>query len=385
MFPKPETLIMTDEKTQAAIDRIMDGKAWDDFCDTLKEAGHKVILADTAPDDPQERAEGFRYLARLTRAALESNLEAADTQAPAFRCPVHETIKMGMDNPDNIYLAAPVNGDYVYRITGNRGTIHYLGFGSQAGGYGKTGTLDTTGYLEAQDMTLDEQGNFSIIASKNKSDAEKEGVDWLPMASDTSLIQVRQTRLDHKNEIPAQVNIERIDGPNQPRHLSPARTNDALASAGFLVHGISALFASWTEDFKQHINELPRFDPDRAFEAGGDPNIAYYHSYFKIADDEALVIEFTPPKCDFWNFQLANYWMESLDYRFFPVHLNKLTAKYNDDGSVRIVVSPTNPGEGIDNWMDTCGKNEGTMCVRWIRAEEHPVPQTRLVKLSELK
>ncbi len=370
---------------QEAIDRVMDGSSWNDFCDALKEAGQKVVLADTAPTDPRERAEGWRYLARLTRAALESFLEAADTRAPAFRCPVHETIKMGMDNPDNIYLAAPVNGNYTYLITGNRATVHYLGFGSQAGGYGKTNSLDTTGYLEAADMTLDDGGNFRIVASVDEQAAKDNHADWLPMAPETRLIQVRQTRLDHKNEIPANVNIERIDGPNQPRHLAAERVNEALAGAGFFVHGTSALFASWTEDFKQHINELPRFNPDKALQAGGDPNIAYYHSYFDISDDEALVIEFTPPECDFWNFQLANYWMESLDYRFFPVHLNNHMAKYNDDGSVRIVVSKTDPGEHIDNWMDTCDRNEGTMCVRWIRSKEFPQPQTRLVKLTELK
>jgi len=373
-----------EEKIQRSIERVMDGSSWNDFCDALKEAGQKVVLAESAPDNPMDRAEGWRYLARLTRAGLESFLEAADTQAPAFRCPVHETIKMGMDNPDNIYLAAPVNGDYIYRITGNRGTIHYLGFGSQAGGYGKTGNLETTGYLEAQDMQLDADGNFTFIASINKEDADKEGASWLPMRSDTRLIQIRQTRLDHKNEVPATVNIERIDGNNQPRHLAPARVDDALVGAGFFVHGTSALFAQWTEDFKQHINELPRFDPDKAFQAGGDPNIAYYHSYFDIPDDKALVIEFTPPECDFWNFQLANYWMESLDYRFFPVHLNKHTTQYNDDGSVTIVVSKTKPQTEVKNWMDTCGRNEGTMCVRWIRSQDFPVPQTRLVNLSDL-
>lgn len=367
----------TDGETSESLARAMDGRSWDDFCDALKEAGHKVVLAETAPANPLDRAEGWRYMARLTRAALESFLEAADTQAPAFSRAVHETIKMGMDNPDNIYLAAPVNGNFTYRITGTRGTVHYLGFGSQAGGYGKTSSLDTTGYLEAADMDIDKDGRFEIIASK-----EKQPGNWLPMAEGTRLIQVRQTRLDHKNEIPAQVHIERIDGPNQPRLLNAERVDKALAGVGFFVHGTAALFAQWTEDFKKHTNQLPRFNPEKAAQAGGDPNIAYYHSYFKIADDEALVVELTPPECDFWNFQLGNYWLESLDYRYFPVHLNKFMAKYRADGSVRIVIAKSDPG--VENWMNTCGRNEGTMCVRWIRASHHPDPVTRLVKLSEL-
>lgn len=377
---------MTDNNT--ALNAIIDGESWAAFCDGLKEAGNKVIMAPGTPDNALDRAEGWRYLSRLTRAALESFVEAADTTAPEFRRPVHETIKMGMDNPDNIYLSAPVNGKYTYKITGKRGSVHYLGFGSQAGGYGKTGSLDTTGYLESADMQIDADGSFEVIASSEKP----ANGNWLPMAAETRLIQVRQTRLDHKNEIPADVRITRIDDKNVPHPFKPERMDNALKSAAFFVHATSELFRQWTEGFRQHPNELPRFDPQKALQAGGDPNIAYYHGYFTIADDEALVVDLTPPACDFWNFQLGNYWLESLDYRYYPVHLNKHMARYGNNGTVRIVISKTDPASlGINNnngqpynWLDSCGRTEGTMCVRWIRAASHPQPATRLVKLSEL-
>jgi hypothetical protein len=366
-----------EQAKQDSIARVMDGRSWDDFCDALKKAGHDIVLSDTAPTTPLDRAEGWRYLARLTRSALESFLESADTQAPEFSRAVHETIKMGMDNPDNIYLAAPVNGNYTYRITGTRGSVHYLGFGSQAGGYGKTASLDTSGYLDAKDMQIAADGSFEIIASST----EHAG-NWLKMSPDSRLIQVRQTRMDHKKEIPAQVKIERMDGANQPRHLSAERVDKALQGVGFFIAGTAGLFARWTEDFRQQPNTLPRFSPEKALAAGGDPNIAYYHGYFKLADDEALLVEFTPPACDFWNLQLANYWMESLDYRYFPVHLNKGTAHYNSDGSVRVVIAK----QTIEtpNWLDTCNRNEGTLCLRWIRATEHPQPQISVVKINTL-
>ena len=34
------------------------------------------------------------------------------------------------------------------------------------------------------------------------------------------------------------------------------------------------------------------------------------------------------PECQTWNFQLDNWWMESLDYRYHTIHLNKHTASY---------------------------------------------------------
>lgn len=364
---------------EAAVSKVLDGTAWAEFCDALKNAG-AVVLADTVPMDPLDRAEGWRYLTRLTRAALNFFMETSDPEAPAFLRAVDETIKMGMDNPDNVYLAAPVKGGLAYRIRGSRGTVHYLGFGSQAGGYGKTRSLDTTGYLDAGELVLDDDGRFEIVASLERPDG---CANWLPMAPETSMIQVRQTRVDHRNEVLAQVEIERVGGTAVPRPLGPERVVRALEQVNFLVTASSGMFASWTEGFRRVPNTLPRFDPATALAAGGDPNIAYYHGWFELADDEALIVEVTPPACDFWNFQLANYWMESLDYRYFGVHVNQGTAHHEPDGTVRAIVSRTDPG--VPNWLDTCGHSHGTMCVRWVGASEHPQPKATVVELSDLK
>lgn len=360
-----------------AVRRILDGSSWDEFCETLKAAG-AVVLGERTPRDPFDRAEGFRYLTRLTRAALETFIEASDPRAPEFQRTAHETVKMGMDNPDNVYMNAPVNGSYEYRITGDRGTVHYLGFGTQAGNYGATGSLDTTGYLEAQDMEIAPDGSFEIHVSQ-----ERKPGNWLPMSAETRMLAVRQTRLDHANEKLATMRIERVDGPNQPRHLDPVRLDRGLQGAARFVMGCARLFEGWAEEWMEHPNELPRFDPAKAKAAGGDPNIAYYHSYWRLGPDEALVIETTPPECDYWNFQVSNHWLESLDYRYFKIHVNKHTAVPEPDGSVRVVVAHEDPGH--PNWLDTCGHGQGTMCWRWIRAQSHPQPRTRVVKMAELR
>lgn len=366
---------------EAAVDseaRVLDGRVWSDWCHALEEAG-AVVLAESVPADVLDRAEGWRYLTRLVRASLNFFLEQPDPKAPAFTRAVDETLKLGMDNPDNVYLASPASGDCVYRISGTRGTVHYLGFGAQAGGYGRSASLETTGYVEAKDLEMDADGNFEIIASKERP---PDTPNWLRMTDDTSLIQVRQTRVDHEREVLAQVRIERTDGPSDQRPLTAERLAKSLTEGAFFLEGAAAMFAQWTEDFRKVPNELPRFPPEKALAAGGDPNIAYYHGWFELGSDEALVIDLVPPECDFWNFQLANYWMESLDYRYFPVHLNQGTAHVEADGSVRIVVAGTDPG--VANWMDTCGHSHGTMCVRWVGAHEHPVPRTRVVQLAEL-
>ena len=357
-------------------ERLMTGKSWEQFCDTLKSAG-QTIMAEGQPDNPLDRTEGFRYLSRLTRAALETFVEYADPRTPSLNRPIHETAKIGADNPDNYYQHATISDDYEYRITGTRGTVHYLDFATQSGGVASSGDSEQGGHLDAKDMQIGPDDRIEIAIC-----AEERPGNWLRMAPGTESLIVRQTFLDRDTELPADLKIERVGGDATPAPITPEALDKGLISASGLVVSCTALFSNWAKGFQAHTNELPKFDDSVSMGAGGDPNICYYHSYWQLGPEEALVIEVTPPECESWNFQLDNHWMESLDYRFHRIHVNKHTARYRDDGSVRIVVAHRDPG--VDNWIDTAGHAQGTMCFRWIRAASHPQPQTRVLKVSEL-
>ena len=360
-----------------ARERLMAGRSWDEFCDTLKAAG-QVILAEGSPESGLDRAEGFRYLSRLTRASLEKFVEYNDPLAPVLHRPVHETAKIGADNPDNYYQSATISGEYEYRIRGQRGTIHYLDFGTQSDGVAGSGDSSQAGHLDHTDLEMDADGHFEILLS-----CEEKPGNWLRMSPDTAMLIVRQTFLDREKETPADLVIERIGGNGKPSPLTPEFLDAGLGQSAGLVLACSNLFSGWAQGFKtNHNNELPKFDDSVSMGAGGDPNICYYHSYWELGPEEALVIESEVPECESWNFQLDNHWMESLDYRYHTIHVNKHTAVYEKDGSVRIVVAHEDPG--VPNWIDTVGHARGTMCFRWIRAGEHPQPRTRVVKRSEI-
>jgi len=344
-------------------ERIVSGKAWEEFCDTLKSAGASLMFPGT-PADPFDQAEGVRYLSRLTRAGLEAFVEYNDPAFPVLRRMVHETVKMGADNPDNYYFNAQVDGSkYEYRIRGKRNTVHYLGLFTQNGNYGSTGGLAPCGQLGHQQIHYESDGSFEVILSK-----EPKGKNWLKIEDATGLVMVRQTFFNRFEEIPAELTIENLDRRRAPDPITPAMVDEGLKTAGMFVGGASLLFAKWANGFRKHPNTLPLFDPQTSNAAGGDPNIIYYHSYWKLDKDEVLVIEVRPPECDSWNFQLNNYWMESLDYRYFTICINKATAVYEPDGSVRVMVAHADPGH--PNWLDTCGHREGTMCWRWYRLKE---------------
>lgn len=372
MFFKPDP--------EEATRRIMDGRAWDDFCDMLKAAG-QVIQRPSNPDDLQTRVEGLRYLTRLSRAALETFVEFHDPAAPSLRRVVHETVKMGADNPDNHYLNASISGHHRYVIRGKRHTVHWLEFATQKGAYGQGGGMPPTGHLDATDMAIEADGSFVLHIS---TEPPAEGGNWLPMEADSGTLIVRQSRLDPAVEVLAELDLERVDGDGLPTPMDAVRLEEGLRRASMLVGGAANIFSDWAEGFQQHTNELPRFDQALSDRMGGVPHIVYHHSYWRLGRDEALVIEATPPQCDHWNFQLNNHWMESLDYRFFRIHVNSATAHVEEDGSIRVIVAHTDPGH--PNWVQTDGHGFGTMCFRWVRpgVDDPPEPSTRVVKLAEL-
>jgi hypothetical protein len=358
--------------------RVVEGAVWREFCRRLEEAG-APILREGTPTDPLTRAEGWRYLTRLLRAGLESQLEYGDPRFPGFYQLAHETIKIGNDNPDNIYLNATISGRYEYRITGTRGTVPYLSLGTKAGGYGSTGALEPTGQIEAADLRVEPDGSLEIRVA-----CERRPGNWLPMRPESSMLIVRQTFHDRSREEPARLRIERV-GPPADTQLEPAELERKLLAAVGFVRGTASLFVDWMQGYARHLNQLPSDDQERCQRAGGDARIHYLQSYWRLEPEEALVVEAKRiPRCTTWNFQLSNFWMESLDYRYHRIHVNKHTAVYEPDGSVRIVVAHRDPGSRCRNWLTTAGHREGGMLFRWVEADEHPPVDARVVKFAEL-
>jgi hypothetical protein len=333
-----------------------------------------VVFAGDGPDTELDRAEGLRYLTRLTREMLYSCVDNADPDFPRL----HELdlVKIGADNPDNVYLSASIRGDRTYRITGTRGTIAYFSIGSKANRYAKDGTMASTGELNSGELVEDPDGTVEIIASTTR-----QGRNWLPLAPDSTGIVVRQTYLDRATETPGRWQIEQLDGPAAPAALTAGAMAKALQRAAAATHGTAALFAGWTQLFMSRPNELYDVGQDFCQRAGGDPEIYYLHGYWHLAPGEAWVLETDVPDCPYWNFVLQNWWMESLEHQR-RIWINKHTATLEPDGRLLIVVAEQDPGVG--NWIDTCGHTSGTALLRWLGASEHPQPKCRVEPLESL-
>ena len=90
------------------------------FCDRLKAAGDQVFK-DYNPATPLQRADAFRFLTQNLGQAFDLALETKDTQFPVIHAFCAPDRKLGGDNADFIYLQAWIDGESVYKISGNEG------------------------------------------------------------------------------------------------------------------------------------------------------------------------------------------------------------------------------------------------------------------------
>jgi len=363
--------------TDDAVSRLLSGELWSSFCDDLKAAGDDILRPGVT--DPLDVAEGFRMLTRLLRGALEDRLEWAFPANPSLISTCHETIKIIGENPDNLYLGCPLNGKYEYRIWGTRGEAKWLSFNTfSAGGFGGGGRGTGTTLHEEQ-LEISPDGTFEVTLSQH----EHAG-NWLRLEPDTTSLAIRQTFLHKKTDRRAELHIERIKAvPDAPAPLSAEVLERRLTKIVRHVRTIARIGADWAERnaVKPNIFWDAQKDDTRKF---GDPQIKWQMAYLHLQPHEALIVEFVPPKCDYWNIALHNHWMETLDYRYHQISLNSATATAASDGSVRCVVAHHDPG--VDNWLDLAGHTNAVLGVRWIGAdvEESVVPSTRVVNIDSL-
>ena len=351
-------------------------ETWRAFCADLAEAG---AVLDRGPASQLDQAEGLRYLSRLARTALNMLVDSSDPDFPRVFMLCDDKLKIGADNPDNIYQQFCVRGDRRYRVWGTRGTVPYLSLGSKANRYAIDGTMASTGEIEFADVKLEPDGSFEISVGK-----DREGDNWLPLADDSTIVIIRQTFEDKATQVPATVNVECLDGLSHPALLTPEAIRAQLAHTAAWVKGTATTFATWAEMFMAAPNRI--FEHDQGFfqKAGGDPKIWYGHAYFDLQPGEAWELTFTPPPgTRMWNFQLDNWWMESLDHVHHKVWVNHTMVTPEPDGSVRLICADADSGRepARGNWLDLAGHRSGTALFRWIDAPSHPVPQCRVIRL----
>lgn len=361
---------MEESARQQALDRLATGSVWSAFCDRLKEAGEKIVAA--APDDSLDQAEGLRYLSRLTYHFLRATIDESDPAMARFGS---DSPKIGLDNPDYIYVAGRLSPHFEYRLRGRLNDAYRLGIGIFSGALGSPKGLVRDSYLTSDELEIDSEGRFELLVSRTR----KPG-NWLEMGEESNALNIRQTLLRRREQRPAEIEFERVAGGEPPAPLDPVTLVSQLDRVGATIDGVVAQFIDWSESFRGHRFEIEALDPKFDATAQGDPSTSAHYSYWELDDDKVFVVELDPPEhYDYWNLQIGNHWLESLDYMFYDTHVNHETAVPDLDGRIRVRISAQDPGG--PNWLRTAGHRRGSLALRWVGASETPPkPRTRVEK-----
>jgi hypothetical protein len=284
---------------------------------------------------------------------------------------------VAIDNPDNMNREVPIDGDSAYELTGR--------FGPDATQFTLVLEIEPARHagmdrhlaaLMGQQIQTEADGSFTVTIDaqpaagrRNHLQSEK---GRLSMFSRDSMGDWKQT--------PTPLAVRRVSGPAPP----PPRSETELLQE--VVDCLPAFVESW-RGFKDTFLDYP--EPNRLVGPNGRPGGWGFlvGGRFRIADDEAVVVNTSDGGANYTGFQIADPWTIAPDPIYRLSSLNKSQAAPNLDGGYTYVLSLRDPG--LHNWIDTAGLHEGWMLLRWQGVPSSTDPATlaravRVVKLAAL-
>jgi len=327
-----------------------------------------------------EWIEGLRVLGRATALCAELSLDV-DPASPWFFSMNSPARLIGGPNPDGEYFLAMIDGSHRYRVHGRRGTSAYLGFQVLAG-VGLT-PRHMAAYVSDRDLRLDADGRFSFVVSVDEpSTAELGGAPWVPIPADSSAIVVREYVADRTAERLAELSIEPLDPPGPPERPTDDLVGSQFTSMAWTIAKLTTLHQTVKPELLEMPNQLLTAEAADLGSADTTPDNLYMLGTFRLAPDQALVLDLAPPDTRYWSVTVENIWHECIDPRRRRSSLTNAGAVSDDQGRVRVVVSAQDPG--VANWLDTGGRHRGFVVVRWLDHPEPPPVVTQVVPTAGL-
>ncbi|MGO8726819.1 MAG: hypothetical protein ACLQK8_08925 [Streptosporangiaceae bacterium] len=354
------------------------------FAEALAEA-EKIIAGAPHVACEQDLAEGYDYLAGSIQASLRLAW-AYQRDFPYFVQSTGPYTKMGLDNPDTLYLHSYLRDDAEYVVTGRRGTTADLSFQVLKGDYSPVEVPDSLSAFDDRAIDIAADGSFELRVGPGQA-----GHNYFTLGAGSSMLLVREVYSDWGSERRGTISIRRDDRDPRSGWAPPPADTPALAKryavAGKILLSRLRTFLAFPEWFylKEPVNMMtpPRSTP------GGLATQFSSAGHFDLAEDQAMVV--TVPAAGaatapYQGIQLGSMWYVSLDYINHQTSLTADQARIDPDGQLRFVISERDPG--VANWLELTGHRRGYVQIRWQRLTRDLTlqdgPQVQVIPFAEV-
>ncbi|MDD5174909.1 MAG: hypothetical protein PHQ05_00615 [Sterolibacterium sp.] len=288
-----------------------------------------------------------------------------------------------VDNPDQVYRFFPINGTSRYEVMVRpRGPVptqfSIMLMYSLMGEDTKHFLDEVIGGLQDRDIKTEADGSFKVTIDGDSANGR---VNHIQSTADARTVWIRDSMDDWDKQRPFDIRVKRVDDAPAAK---PANFRQMAERAAYLLEN-GANTNYW---FKSRglVNKQPNLLSKPWLRGGGwGFNV---NGQFKLADDEALLINVNRLGAKFLSIVVDDPWLRSRD----PIHangsLNGTMAEADADGSYSYVVSANDPG--VRNWVDTEGLHEGLVLIRWqalpptLTSVDSAVRSVKVVKLADV-
>lgn len=345
---------------------------WRKVAETIAQL-EKKVWDDPRVHDDLTRAEGVRYLTRLIAGALPITMENVNADHPQFLQMLSTRVQYGLPSADCHYLWAPLHGDNVYRISGDRGTARLFDIEIRNGAFAHL--ADWTLHSRLGNVEVGPGNHVEIILSRKRCAG---AVNWVELPEGRCEIVLRQYFYDWNAEQMARLSIINENASYPPPPLTQEAICKNLELFCDFLEQVPAVCRQSVEVYYQQVaNKMAFHTIDYGFRA-----LTYGKGPYQCEADEAILLEVPLPKTAYWNIQLSSHFWEARDFHLRQNSLNGHQARVGSDGVFRAVIAHQDPG--IANWLDAGGHPEGLITIRYYEADTTPIPSLRRIKFAEL-
>lgn len=285
--------------------------------------------------------------------------------------------RWGIDNPDSVYRVIPIDAGERYVIRGRvaerRLTENYFTLWDE--------TMKTVDVLSGHDLVLNADRSFEIAVDSEPKGSRRNHIRSAPGAKE---FYIRDVIFDWAHDRANELSIERLG----PSPKTPERSWDEQAA---LTARYMRNYAENTTRWNRQATDKPAntfdFTIDRDTD-GALRNQIYIMGHFKLADDEALIVDVHLGGAKYFIAPITNLWGTTNEIVTRSSCLNLTQCAQNGDGTLTLVVSLADPG--VYNWLDPCAMHEGLITLRWAefeggRPSAALSAKGRIVKLNALR